>query len=374
MVSCGLTKRYKNGKLAVSNLHLKVEDKQIFGLLGPNGAGKTTLLSMITGIFSPTSGNGYVAGYSVVNQIDSVHLYMGVCPQFDLLWPSLTVEEHLYFYSRLRGVSRKDEKEKVQETLEEVNLIKQRNFQVSQLSGGMKRRLSIGISLVGDPRIVFMDEPTSGLDPENRRHLWEVLSKCRAKRSIFLTTHMMEEAEALCDRIGVITNGVIRTVGDQFRLKSLYGKGYFVTVSVEMSRLNSHSIQVSPDLEEDDNSYLQRKVSIMSDKVEEEDKNQKNWDRLARIKAKVMEAFHPATVAKEISGLIKLNVAESRVSVLLETLQALSREEPGLEWAISESTLEDVFLEVVARYDPKFEKPSLLESVDPMVSEDLKIE
>ena len=92
LVCCGLTKRYKNGKLAVNNLHLKVEDKQIFGLLGPNGAGKTTLLSMITGIFSPTVGNGFVAGYSVVNQVDSVHLYMGVCPQFDLLWPSLTVE------------------------------------------------------------------------------------------------------------------------------------------------------------------------------------------------------------------------------------------------------------------------------------------
>ena len=91
LVSCGLTKRYPNGKLAVNNLHLKVEDRTIFGLLGPNGAGKTTLLSMITGIFSPTSGNGYVAGYSVVNQIDSVPLYMGVCPQFDLLWPSLTV-------------------------------------------------------------------------------------------------------------------------------------------------------------------------------------------------------------------------------------------------------------------------------------------
>ena len=104
---------------------------------------------------------------------------MGVCPQFDILWPSLTVEEHLYFYARLRGVNSKDEKQKVNETLDEVNLQPQRNSKVTELSGGMKRRLSIGISLVGDPRIVFMDEPTTGLDPENRRHLWEVLSVCR---------------------------------------------------------------------------------------------------------------------------------------------------------------------------------------------------
>ena len=97
---------------------------------------------------------------------------MGVCPQFDILWPTLTVEEHLYFYARLRGVSRKEEDNKVNDTLEEVNLKEWKKAKASELSGGMKRRLSIGISLVGDPRIVFMDEPTTGLDPENRRHLW----------------------------------------------------------------------------------------------------------------------------------------------------------------------------------------------------------
>lgn len=165
MVVENLSKKYPNGKLAVDRLHLMVEDKSIFGLLGPNGAGKTTLLSMITGIFGPTTGNAYVGGYSIKNEIDSVHLEMGVCPQFDILWPSLTVEEHLYFYARLRGVNGRDEEQKVNDTLDEVNLQPQRHSKVTELSGGMKRRLSIGISLVGDPRIVFMDEPTTGLDP-----------------------------------------------------------------------------------------------------------------------------------------------------------------------------------------------------------------
>ena len=103
--------------------------------------------------------------------------------------------------------------------IEEVNLTKFRNFLSSSLSGGMKRRLSIAISLVGDPKIVFLDEPSSGLDPDNRRQIWEVLAKCQDKRSVFLTTHMMEEAEALCHRIGIITRGTLRTVGNQLRLK-----------------------------------------------------------------------------------------------------------------------------------------------------------
>jgi ABC-type multidrug transport system ATPase subunit len=110
-------------------------------------------------------------------------------------------------------------KNKVEMAIEEVNLTKFRNFLSSSLSGGMKRRLSIAISLVGDPKIVFLDEPSSGLDPDNRRQIWEVLAKCQDKRSVFLTTHMMEEAEALCHRIGIITRGTLRTVGNQLRLK-----------------------------------------------------------------------------------------------------------------------------------------------------------
>jgi len=113
LICNGISKRYKNGKLAVNNFNLIVEDKTIFGLLGPNGAGKTTLLSMITGIFSPSRGNALVGGFSIKNQIDKVHLEMGVCPQFDILWPILTVEEHLYFYARLRGIGAKSEKTKV---------------------------------------------------------------------------------------------------------------------------------------------------------------------------------------------------------------------------------------------------------------------
>jgi ABC-type multidrug transport system ATPase subunit len=113
MICKGLTKVYDNGKRATTDFNLIIEDNQAFGLLGPNGAGKTTLISMITGIFSPTSGSAHIAGYSIKEQIDKVHMHMGVCPQFDILWDELTVEEHLYFYARLRGVSAKMEGTKV---------------------------------------------------------------------------------------------------------------------------------------------------------------------------------------------------------------------------------------------------------------------
>ena len=157
---------------AVRSFSLKVEKKETFGLLGPNGAGKTTLISMITGMFEPNYGNAWIGGYGIKTKLEKAQLEMGVCPQFDLLWPTLSVEEHLYFYARLKGIPGKEIARKVNTALQEVKLTKFKDFQSSALSGGMKRRLSVAISLVGDPQIVFLDEPSTGLDPENRRQLW----------------------------------------------------------------------------------------------------------------------------------------------------------------------------------------------------------
>ena len=177
----GLRKVYKSvggkpPKVAVKNLSLHIKRGEMFGLLGPNGAGKTSLISMLTGLYPPEAGNAWVGGYDIVNQIDAVHKKMGVCPQFDLLWPELTVEEHLLFYARIRGIKASEEKEVVKKALKEVYLNDFASFKTRQLSGGMKRRLSVAISLVGEPQIIFLDEPTTGLDPENRRQLWEILA------------------------------------------------------------------------------------------------------------------------------------------------------------------------------------------------------
>ena len=130
-----------------------------------------------------------------------------------MLWADLTVEEHLYFYARMKGVKPENEKMQVDKAISEVMLDKFRAYKTKTLSGGMKRRLSVAISLVSDPKIIYLDEPSTGLDPENRRQLWDILSECKGKRAIVLTTHSMEEADVLCDRIGIVTDGVLRCVG-----------------------------------------------------------------------------------------------------------------------------------------------------------------
>lgn len=194
---------------------------------------------MLTGIYEPTYGDAWVGGRSIKEKIGKVQELIGYCPQFDLLWTDLTVEEHLYFYSRIKNVSRHKIDQviniltfqNVEKTLDDVKLTKFRGFLIKELSGGMKRRLSLGISLVGSPSIVFLDEPTTGLDPENKRQIWEILSGCKANKCMILTTHLMEEAEVLSDRIGIIINGQMRCLGTQYKLKKIYGKGFKLVIN-----------------------------------------------------------------------------------------------------------------------------------------------
>lgn len=158
-----------------------------------------------------------------------------MCPQFDILWDNMTVEEHLVFYARLKGIPPEDETERVRQALKEVQLSKEAKILTSELPLGMKRRLSIAISLVSSPRIVFLDEPTTGLDPDTRRQLWNILQDCKNQedRAMVLTTHSMEEADVLCNRIGIVNNGVLTCLGQQARLKQLYGGGYHLFVNCD---------------------------------------------------------------------------------------------------------------------------------------------
>jgi ABC-type multidrug transport system ATPase subunit len=191
---------------------------------------------MLTGLYPANGGNAWVAGFDIKTRLDQVQLQMGVCPQFDILWKDLTVKEHLLFYARLKGISPETEEAMVEKAITEVKLERFANFKTKQLSGGMRRRLSVAISLVGEPKIVFLDEPSTGLDPENRRQLWDILGEARGKRAIILTTHSMEEADVLCNRIGIVTDGVLRCVGKQIRLKTLYGGGYHLFVNCHRGR------------------------------------------------------------------------------------------------------------------------------------------
>lgn len=198
---------------ANKNISLCVKKGEMFGLLGPNGAGKTTLISQMTGMFKSTSGNAWIAGYDIKSQLEQIQLQIGLCPQFDIHWPEMTVEEHLLFYARLKGIKPKYENKLVARAMREVKLEKQKEVQSRNLSLGMRRRLSIAISLVAEPKIVFLDEPTTGLDPETRREVWNILTECKKRHSIVLTTHSMEEADVLCQRIAIINLGIMRCIG-----------------------------------------------------------------------------------------------------------------------------------------------------------------
>jgi len=209
--------------VALNNFSLCLLKGECFGLLGPNGAGKTTLISILTGLYSPTDGYAWVSGYDIRNEIDYVHRNMGVCPQHDILWDDLTCIDHLLFYARLKGIDSKNEMAHVNKILQDVGLSDSATKMAKQLSGGMKRRLSIGISLVGDSPILFLDEPTTGLDPETRRYLWTTIQNAKAGRCIILTTHSMEEADVLSTKIAIMSNGSLKCIGDQMHLKNKFG-------------------------------------------------------------------------------------------------------------------------------------------------------
>ncbi len=163
--------------------------------------------------------------------MDDVYKSIGICPQHDILWGDLTVLEHCLFYARIKGIPAKDELETVNKAIKQVELESYADRLSKGLSGGEKRRLSIAISLIGNPAVVFLDEPTTGLDPEVRRLIWNIINEAKRARTIVLTTHSMEEAEVLCNRIGIMAKGTLRCIGPLLRLKEVYGRGFKLNFS-----------------------------------------------------------------------------------------------------------------------------------------------
>jgi ABC-2 type transport system ATP-binding protein len=215
-----IVKRYGTFE-AVKGVNFAVNDGEIFGLLGPNGAGKSTLIRMMTTLVPITSGRAMVAGFDVVKEPDSVRRVIGVIPQALTSDPDLTLEENLSIYAKLYGVPRAQRAKNIQEVLEAVDLVKWRDAQTKTLSGGMRRRLEIARGLVHNPHIFFLDEPTTGLDPVSRIAVWEMLDNLRKTRNLtmLLTTHYMEEADKLCDRIAIVDHGNLVALGTPIELK-----------------------------------------------------------------------------------------------------------------------------------------------------------
>lgn len=215
-----------NKKVAVDGVTLDIYSGEITALLGHNGAGKTTTMSILTGMFSPTSGSVYIGGYDIRDNLDKVRESLGLCPQHNLLFTDLTVLEHLLFFAMLKGCSNREANEEARDLLHKLNLEEKKNQLCSTLSGGMKRKLSLGIALIGHTKVLMLDEPTSGMDPEARREIWDLLLNMRGERTILITTHFMEEADVLGDRIAIMDHGRVQCYGTSLFLKKLYGTGY----------------------------------------------------------------------------------------------------------------------------------------------------
>ncbi|XP_074384697.1 phospholipid-transporting ATPase ABCA7 isoform X2 [Zonotrichia albicollis] len=219
-----------SGHAAVNGLSLDFYEGQITSFLGHNGAGKTTTMSILTGLLPPTSGTAYILGWDIRSDIDSIRKSMGMCPQHNVLFDILTVEEHVWFYGRLKGLSEQQVQEEMEQLLQDTGLPHKRREQTRNLSGGMQRKLSVAIAFVGGSRVVILDEPTAGVDPFSRRSIWELLLKYRKGRTIILSTHYMDEAELLGDRTAIISQGQLCCCGSPLFLKARLGTGYHLTL------------------------------------------------------------------------------------------------------------------------------------------------
>uniref|UniRef100_A0A667IEI3 ABC transporter domain-containing protein n=1 Tax=Lynx canadensis TaxID=61383 RepID=A0A667IEI3_LYNCA len=222
--------KVSNKHVAVKDLTLNLYQGQITALLGHNGAGKTTTCYVLTGLIPPSSGCVYINGYEISRNMAQIRKSVGWCPQHDILFDDLTVAEHLSFYAQLKGLSRLKCPEEVQRMLHALSLEDKRDSLSRCLSGGLRRKLSIGIALIAGSKVLMLDEPTSGMDAVSRRAIWDLLQQHKSQRTVLLTTHFMDEADLLGDRVAIMAKGELQCCGSSLFLKQKYGAGYYMTL------------------------------------------------------------------------------------------------------------------------------------------------
>ncbi|EGC30067.1 hypothetical protein DICPUDRAFT_50951 [Dictyostelium purpureum] len=308
-----LRKEFQTGdglRVAVNDLNLEVFQDQIHAFLGPNGSGKSTTIGMLTGLIEPTCGTASIQGNDIRNQMSKVRRSLGICLQTDVIWGQLSVLEHLVIYATLKGIT-KGIKREAEKMAIEVGLGEKIHSPASSLSGGQKRKLCLGIAFIGRSTVCILDEPTSGMDPLSRRGVWDFLLKYKKGRTIILTTHYMDEAEILGDRIAIISFGKLKCDGSSLFLKQKYGCGYLLTCSKTLSTIN-----------------------------------QFNTDRVTRF----VQGFIPeATVLSDAGGELSYRFPTSSVKEFSNFFREFDEmiEEFGIStYGISVTTLEEVFLKI----------------------------
>jgi ABC-2 type transport system ATP-binding protein len=225
-----LTKKF-DSLVAVNGIDLEINKGELFSLLGPNGAGKTTTIRMLCCLLKPTRGTASILGHDIVKTPFAVKEVIGVSPQDTTLSERLNCWENLALIGKVHGLSSDEVASRSKELLETMGLMERAKDQVRKFSGGMKRRLSIAMALISDPQVLFLDEPTLGLDPQARRNIWDYIDTLKGKKTILLTTHYMEEADSLSDRIGIIDEGRIVALGTSRELKTHFFEMQSMAVS-----------------------------------------------------------------------------------------------------------------------------------------------
>eukprot|EP00794_Sanderia_malayensis_P015936 gene15936-17537_t len=325
-----LVKVYHSGKKAVDHLSLNLYEGQITSFLGHNGAGKTTTMSILTGLFPPTNGTAYVYGNDIRSDMDKIRTSLGMCPQHNVLFDKLTVEEHLWFYATLKGMPSGEIGKEITKILEDLDLPSKRNSVVESLSGGMKRRLSVAMAFVGGSRTVILDEPTAGVDPFARRAIWDLLVKYKKGRTILLSTHFMDEADILGDRIAIISYGKLRCCGSSLFLKSQFGDGYHLTLVKNTPTPPSAEASLSL------SASSQQDVSSMTPK-----------EITAYIRGFVPSAQLICQTQHELSYILpKKDTPEGAFKSLFDSLEANKNRIGCQSSGLTDTTLEEVFLKV----------------------------
>merc|ERR1719399_218906 len=326
-----LRKEYPTGQVAVKDVSLQIPLGECFGLLGPNGAGKTTVVSMLSGQTPVTACAGAeVCGFDVRAQMDQIHQILGVCPQFDVVWEDLTVREHLLLFARIKGVP--EERATVRRIAEAVQLDGDAFYRpAGKLSGGMRRRLSLAIALIANPKVLYLDEPSTGLDPETRQELWRIVSALRPGRCVVLTTHSMEEADALCGRIGIMTQGGLRCIGSPLHLKNKFGSGYQLTLTLA-----------------NEGGSISERHKKVKDLVEAE--VTKDAVQVETFKGERVLQYMFPTTSMQVSKVFTL-MQDPRLKQLHVT-----------EWSLAQASLNEVFVRIVkeAENEPQLSKDLLV--------------
>ncbi|XP_011928212.1 PREDICTED: ATP-binding cassette sub-family A member 7 isoform X4 [Cercocebus atys] len=340
----GLEKHFAGSpQPALRGLSLDFYQGHITAFLGHNGAGKTTTLSILSGLFPPSGGSAFILGHDVRSSMTAIRPHLGICPQYNVLFDMLTVGEHIWFYGRLKGLSAAAVGPEQHRLLQDVGLVSKQSVQTRHLSGGMQRKLSVAIAFVGGSQVVFLDEPTAGVDPASRRGIWELLLKYREGRTLILSTHHLDEAELLGDRVAVVAGGRLCCCGSPLFLRRQLGSGYYLTLVKARLPLTTNE-KADTDMEGSMDTRQEKKNGSQGSRVGTPQLLAlvQHWVPGTRL---VEELPHELVLVLPYTG-----AHDGSFATLFQELDTRLAELSLTGYGISDTSLEEIFLKVVEDY------------------------